>query len=77
MVKKLLEKIRGFKEGDYVKYRFKEEKTFHYGTVIDTDRLQDGEALLIKRNGKKGISALEIITIPRDEVHLVKRRKRS
>jgi len=75
-LKKLLQRIRGVKISDYVKYRFKEEKTFHYGTVIDIDTLQDGQALLIKRRGKTGISALEIITIPGDEVHLVERRKK-
>ena len=72
VLKKLLERIRGFKIGDYVKYKFEENKTWYYG-IID-DITEDRKTILIKRKGRDWI---DLIFYPRDTVHLVKRRKKA
>ena len=70
-LRKLLEKIRGFKTGDYVKYKLEEKTVWYYG-VID-DMTIDRQTMLIRRKGKDW---LDLVLPLVDEVHLARKRKK-
>jgi len=40
ILRKLLEKIRGLKKGDYVRYRWKETKEWFYGRISSIVRVK-------------------------------------
>ena len=74
VLKKFLQRIRGLKKGDYVRYKYEEGKSWLYGIIQDIEKYKSKEFILV-RNFRKGYRGLVIL--PKDEIYLARRRKKA
>ena len=68
ILRKLLERIRGLKKGDYVRYRWKGIKEWFYGRISSIIRVKGEAGYIIYP--EEGLELVLIVPEIGDEIHL-------